>query len=177
MTEEKPKKSNLFVNQGKNSREKQQIKTLTRKHRRMARVMYNENIPASELAKRFKLSRAHVAENIVKSKVFQNFMADLEEFEGHEQSILKRRLIDMGDKAVDALDDDLGMDVTGVQERRLRQSAAKDVLTRIDVVGEADKEEKAPASVINLTQINIKELTIAEKHDLAARLMQQPVDV
>jgi len=154
------------------------IVKLSHNHRRMARAMFAQNLDCRQLAEMFKMNRLHVQNRIVASPVFRKYLDRLEEAEGKEQVLLRSRLLEMGDKAVGALDNDLDMKIDGHLSRRVRQTAARDVLDRIDVVGEAKRDrDDSPREVTNITQINIKELTIAEKHDLAAKLMQQPITI
>ena len=154
------------------------IKTLSKDHRKMARWLYaHPKATKKQMAKKFGFSYSYLVNQVTPTALWKNYMADLEEFDAHETLILKNNLVTMGHKAVAVLEDDLDHDITGFKDRIVRQNAAKDILNRIDVTGDKGKDSPEVAKVVNLTQVNIKSLTIAEKHDLAARLMQQPVDI
>jgi len=162
----------------RNSNEYAYLKNLTTRHRKMARYKYaNPNTTLAELAEKFEYSVGYITSHVISSKLWKNYMQDLDEFDAYETGILKNSLLSMGHKAVAVLEDDLDAKIDGFKDRIVRQNAAKDILNRIDVVGEKDKVAPEMAKVVNLTQVNIKNLSIAEKHDLAARLMSQPVDM
>ena len=157
-------------------------KPLLTEHRKMARHKFATGCSLKELCILFGYDYQYFCTKISVSPAWKNYMADLDEFDAHETSILKNKLLSMGHKAVEAIEDDLDSDVSGgFRDRLVRQNAAKDVLNRIDVVGEkagsSDGSGGSDRRSINITNINIKELNIAEKHDLAARLMNQPVDI
>jgi hypothetical protein len=102
-------------------------------HRKMARVRCVEGLSVTQLARRFGKSRSATGK-IVSSPLFKEYFATLERHADLEVVNVRADIHRMAVRAVENLDDDLDMDVATLEDRKVRQTASRDILDRAGFV-------------------------------------------
>jgi len=98
-------------------------------HRKLARAKLMGNLSITQLARKFNRSRTAVGK-VCSSPVFKKYYEMLEGGVEDEVANIRMDLRQMASRAVENLDEDIGMTPTTLEHRKVRQMASKDVLDR-----------------------------------------------
>jgi len=109
--------------------ERTYIQRLQPWHRKMARVRLVECLSVTQLARRFGKARSTVGK-VCSSPLFKEYYETLAHHADLEVVNVRAEISAMACRAIENLDDDLDMDVSTLEHRKVRQTASRDVLDR-----------------------------------------------